>query len=178
MAFLVAAVVLVGLVCLVDLLLTFGVIRRLREHTTTLEKLLRTAATADPLAFALPQPGAVLTKAALTTTDGEPVAFTRETGVAFFTSDCTECLIQLPDFVAWAGGQPREQVLAVLAGGGPHTDELVAGLSGVARIVVEKDVGTLSATFGVSAFPSYCVVGADGRIVLGEVEPRRLRAVA
>jgi len=36
MAILSAAVVVVGLLCLADLLLTFGVIRRLREHTEQL----------------------------------------------------------------------------------------------------------------------------------------------
>ena len=36
MAILVAAIGLVGLLCLADLLLTFGVIRRLREHTEQL----------------------------------------------------------------------------------------------------------------------------------------------
>ena len=33
---LIGAVVVVGVLCLIDLLLTFGVIRRLREHTTML----------------------------------------------------------------------------------------------------------------------------------------------
>ena len=36
MAILSAAIVVVGLLCLADLLLTFGVIRRLREHTEQL----------------------------------------------------------------------------------------------------------------------------------------------
>ena len=36
MPILIAAVVVVGCLCLLDLLLTFGVIRRLREHTSML----------------------------------------------------------------------------------------------------------------------------------------------
>ena len=36
MAILGAAIVVMGLLCLIDLLLTFGVIRRLREHTEQL----------------------------------------------------------------------------------------------------------------------------------------------
>lgn len=39
MPFLVTAVVLVGLLCAVDLLLTFAVLRRLREHTEELGRL-------------------------------------------------------------------------------------------------------------------------------------------
>jgi hypothetical protein len=46
MHFLIAAVVLVGLLCAVDLLLTFAVLRRLREHAQRLGRLSASASAA------------------------------------------------------------------------------------------------------------------------------------
>ena len=62
MAILVAAIGLVGLLCLADLLLTFGVIRRLREHTEQLAGLRGQDAPVTGLPYgATPEPFTALT---------------------------------------------------------------------------------------------------------------------
>ncbi len=62
MAILVAAIGLVGLLCLADLLLTFGVIRRLREHTEQLAGLRGQDAPVTGLPYgAIPEPFTALT---------------------------------------------------------------------------------------------------------------------
>ena len=62
MAIFVAAIGLVGLLCLADLLLTFGVIRRLREHTEQLAGLRGQDAPVSGLPYgATPEPFTALT---------------------------------------------------------------------------------------------------------------------
>ena len=69
MSFLVAAVVLVGLLGLANLLFAFGVIRRLREHTELLNRLADT----DAAAVMLPA-GRTVEDFAATTLDGVTVS--------------------------------------------------------------------------------------------------------
>ena len=92
MPYLVAAVTLVGAICLVDLLLTVGVIRRLRHHADLLSRL-------PGLGFGLPDgsPLAIGTRPTdftATTTAGEPVtpaSLGDRTVLAFFMSQCQPC---------------------------------------------------------------------------------------
>ncbi|KAB2339802.1 TlpA family protein disulfide reductase [Actinomadura rudentiformis] len=158
MAFLVALVVLVGLLCVIDLLLTIGVIRRLREHT----ELLRVR---NEPPGGLPV-GSIVDEFAGADTDGRPV--TRDslpagTLVAFLSSGCAPCEEMKPRFVEAAGMDGEPQALAVVSG--PGSRELAAQLSAVARVVVEDDTsGPVCAAFQVQAFPTLYRLGPGGRV--------------
>jgi len=152
MPFVVAALVLLGLLCLVNLLLTVGILRRMRAQATTESNSL----------FAL-RPGSAIGEFAATTTEGEPLTVETLNGtVAFFSADCAACHDTLPDFLAYAREQGRDNVLAVVGGDDPET---VGALAEVARVVpADLDGGPVAAAFRNTWTPALYVV-ADGRVV-------------
>ena len=80
MPFLIAAVVLVGVLCLFDLLLTFAVLRRLREHTAELQRL------AGRPGFSSYDPGMLVGHRL-----PEAARASGATLVAFFDAQCDTC---------------------------------------------------------------------------------------
>ena len=171
MPYLVAAAVLVGLLAVLNLVLTFGVIRRLREHTSLL------SARPQQPDLMLPA-GEQAGEFAATTTDGDPVSrdlLAGRTLVAHLSTTCRPCQEQLPEFLAVAGGFPggRRQVLAVISSSGEEDEtasEYAERLAPVARVVVERGRGPVAAAFGVRGFPSFAVVEDRGRVVASNVD--------
>lgn len=158
MPYLVAAVVLVGVLCLLDLVLTVGVIQRLRQHTELLNNLQAGAAVGMPDVM-LPA-GAEVGEFATTTTDGDPVSrelLSGQTLVGFFSPDCQPCKEKLPRFIEAAPGVPggRQQVLAVVVASPEEAAETTARLSPVARVVVEPHDGPVTSAFGATGFPAF-----------------------
>lgn len=152
MTYLEAAVLTVGLLCLLNLLLTFGVIRRLRQHTEHLNRL-------APTELA---PGIGVGEAVgdfqTTTTTGETLSrtgLTGETLVGFFSPGCQPCATQLPHFIELARELPggRAQALAVVVAGTEAGQDYVDRLAPVARVVTEGPDGVLQAAFQVTGFP-------------------------
>ncbi|WP_188189793.1 TlpA family protein disulfide reductase [Nonomuraea sp. SYSU D8015] len=174
-----AALILVGAICVLDLILTLGVIRRLREHTTHLETLLR-AGTGALAAPGLPAVGGTVGEFAARTLDGEEVSrrsLSGETLVAFFSPGCKPCLEKLPGFLEHArrriGG--RRLILAIVAGGDAAAAEMTETLRQVARVIVEDGYdGPVAQAFGVSEYPAFCLVDSDGTIVAAEGDVVRL----
>lgn len=172
MVYLAAGVVLVGLVGALNLVLSVGMVRRLRQHTEHLNRLLA-GEPAEPLPA-----GAVVAGLTGTTTDGEPVSRTFLTGrtlVGFFAPACQACEPLVPEFLGLAGSMGgRERVVAVVgtAGGAPdgdadRTGEYVARLAGSTRVVVEEDRGPLQEAFQVTGFPMFYLVDSDGTVIAG-----------
>ena len=168
MPVLISAVVLVGAVCALDLLLSIGVIRRLRVHTTLLDQLRDASATPDVMLPAGAPPGDF----AATTVDGERLSAESlgPTLVGFFMPHCGGCAEELPNFVRYAraavDGPHRPLAVVVAEDDG---DEEVAGyiakLGAVARVVRETPAGPLASAFSVTGFPAFCLVGADRAVV-------------
>lgn len=131
----IVAVVALSFLCLVNLLLTLGLARRIRE---------------EPPEVMLP--AGAHTDAAL-----EP-----PTLVGFFSPTCGPCQERLPEFIARARRAPAGRTLAVVVGDG--SADMVALLTGVASTVVEPRGGELSTAFGVKGFPAFALVGDGGRI--------------
>ncbi|MFD0472431.1 hypothetical protein ACFQ0B_32145 [Nonomuraea thailandensis] len=133
MAYLVAAVVLVGLLCMVNLLLTVGLIRRLRRQSPP----------QPPMAAGL-APGGSVPRFAATTTSGEPVSdelLGAPALVGFFSPGCRPCVDLLPLFAERARGT-SDGVLAVIADGpGGDATVYLEQLEQVARVVVEAPQG-------------------------------------
>ncbi|QYC45876.1 hypothetical protein Nocox_41675 [Nonomuraea coxensis DSM 45129] len=184
MAYVVAALVLVGLLGALNLMLAVGVVRRLREHSAELAALRSGGAAADAgalssfgeVALRDGSPVGAFTAVAV---DGEPVTlgtFGDRPLVGFFSPGCTPCEEQLPAFVEFAADRPggRGTRLAVVVGAGEETAETVERLSPVATVVVEPDGGPVQQAFGVTGFPAFVLV-SDGLVTASHYQ---LHAVA
>jgi len=168
MAYLTAAMVLIGLLTIVNLLLTVGVVRRLREHTTDLADLRDNRPVADDSDIALPA-GSMVGSFDASGVDGRPVtlsAFGDRLLTGFFSPNCGPCKERLPSFIEYAAARPggRDAVLAVAVGTPEETAELVERLQPVATVVREPDQGPVQKAFAVAGFPAF-VLMEDGRVV-------------
>ncbi|WDZ82859.1 redoxin domain-containing protein [Micromonospora cathayae] len=158
-----AVAVVVGVVALLNLVLTFGVIRRLREHTDQLSRVAR------PAEDAILPAGTTIGDFTVTTVDGEVISSDRlgsRTLVGFFSPGCPACETLLPTFVEYAATVPggRQRVLAVVAGESDGASEHVEKLRGSARVVRAGYEDAVMTAFGVKAFPGVCMIEADGTI--------------
>ncbi|SDL92962.1 Peroxiredoxin [Nonomuraea maritima] len=185
MAVMWAAIVLVGAVCALDLVLTLGVVRRLKEHTAHLERLLQGGPAGAALEGTLPTVGATVGEFTATTLDGEEIArssLSGETLVAFFSPGCAPCVEKLPGFLAHAreriGG--RSLILAIVAPGEPAaTAEMTAELRQVATVVVDEDFSDgVANAFSVTEYPAFCLVDSEGTVLAVERDVARLAAPA
>ncbi|KWT58917.1 hypothetical protein ADL21_25930 [Streptomyces albus subsp. albus] len=155
-----AALALVAMIGVLDLVLTLGVIGRLRQHT----ELLSLGGESGPLP-ALPVGGEVGAFTARTV-DGEPLsreALAGDTVVAFFSPTCKPCRENLPAFIrfARAAQDGATRTLAVVVGDAERTASFVAELGPVTRVAVEDRGGPLCSAFGVSAYPATMRVAPD-----------------
>ncbi|MBW8486234.1 hypothetical protein [Actinomadura parmotrematis] len=169
MPYLVAAVVLLGALCLVNLLLTLGILRRMRADA------------AGPGApFAL-RPGARVAGFEAVTTADETVSAAGLSGtVGFFSAGCEPCHELLPRFIEHAREVGRDRVLAVVGGDDPA---LLEALAPVARVVAaDPDGGPVARAFQNTWTPALYRV-EDGRVTatgarVEELAPARERAAA
>jgi hypothetical protein len=176
MPIMIAAVGLAAALCLLDLLLTFGVIRRLREHTTILSALRRPNDLPQGLS-----PGELPAGFSATTMDGEQVNGTAGMRlVAFFAAWCSVCPGTVPPFLDYLRGNgiARDRVLAVLIDGDGEPPPYLAQLAAVARVSIEPSDGALSAAFKVPAFPTFVLLDADGAVLASGADPAELPAPA
>jgi hypothetical protein len=168
----IAAVAVVGGLCLLDLLLTFGVIRRLREHTSML-----TAAggPADPpLGLSAGEFPAAFSAV---NADGEPVSGAAGLRlVAFFAAWCSVCPERVPPFMEYLASHhiARDSVLVVVADGDSAPPPYLAELAPVARICVEPGDGEIMRAFKVAGFPAFFLLDANGAVALSGYDPAAL----
>lgn len=169
MAYLTAAVVLVGALCLLDLVLTFGVIRRLRATSATVTR----DEDGNELA---PRAGDPVAGFASTTTGGQPVSRDSVTGalVAFLSPNCKPCKASLPEVLRLAAAGP---VVAVVVGDPADVTDMVAQLSPVARVLTEEPFGPVSEAFGVRSFPTFVKVSPDGTLAAAGLDVKQVARV-
>ncbi len=169
MPYLAAAVVLVRVVCLLNLMLTFGIIRRMRAAANESVRHTRLSVERGP--------GSSIGEFTVETADGETVSHGNLTGlVGFFSARCEPCRDLLPGFAEYASKLPREQVLAVIGG---EDEEAVAMLTPVARVIVaDLAGGPVAAAFRNTVTPALYLIGDDHRVVAagGRIEDLPVRA--
>ena len=164
MPFLIAFVVVVGVLCAVDLVLSVGIIRRLREHSEALSALRRGPAVMAPAGSAVGPFTAV-------TTDGETVSddtlSETTTLVGVFSPGCPACAERMPSFVEAAKNRAggRSSVLAVLAGREEDVAAERAALEPIARVVIEQSGTGVTRALSVSGFPAFALVDASRTIL-------------
>jgi hypothetical protein len=153
--FLTGVVVLLIVVSAAHLLLTFGLVRRLRELQTRLTAL----ATSAPDVMTLGVGDRIPQYAGLSV-DG-PALW------GFFSPQCDACHERIPDFRAAADAH-HGSVVAVVVRDGGDVDALVAELDGAdrdgRRVVVEEPGGPMTGAFGVHGFPAFAFVDPDGTV--------------
>ncbi|WP_146607598.1 TlpA family protein disulfide reductase [Spongiactinospora gelatinilytica] len=173
MPYLVAGLLIVGALCLFDLILTVGVIKRLREHTERLA-LLSSERTLLQASIGV---GEQVDEFAASTTNGtwlNSETISGEMIVAFFSSDCVPCKEKLPKFAEYVAGHPGspQNVLSVVAGE-PSVASVMAGqLSPLSHVVVEDIGGSLSSVFKIKAFPAILRIVRDesGKLVVTDTD--------
>lgn len=174
MSALVAAVVLIGLLCLLNLVVSLGLVRRLREQG---EAGHHRHGTSDPGPIQLPV-GQPVPSFEARTVDGEAIGSADLTGrtlVGFFSPGCDACEVQLPLFVAAARESGRPP-LAVVAGTNGTSAPYVEKLRGSAQVVQELDRGPIQQAFGVRGFPAFVLV-EDGVLGMNDYELSSLPAL-
>jgi hypothetical protein len=170
-----AAVALVGVLCLLDLTLTLGVIRRLREHTELL-----TRTTSRPVRVMRLQPGSPPADFSATATDGEPLAGASGLFVvAFFSSTCSICPRRVEPFARYLADSdvPADRVLAVLVGAAGEPPPYRDRLAQVARLVTEDVGGPVGRAFEVVGYPAFALMDGNGTLLAASPDPAELPLV-
>ncbi len=147
---------------LLNLVLVFALIKRVREHDTKLS--------AGP---AVPEPilsvGERVEDFTATTTDGETIdrsSLLDGTLVGFFDPLCETCHSHLAGFAERARQLPhgRMQMLAVIRKE-EEAGQMVAVLRDAGRVVVERRRGPVATAFSLQATPAFCRLGPDQVVV-------------
>jgi hypothetical protein len=163
MPIMVAALLLVAAVAVTNLVLTLGVVSRLREHAAQLAAGARPGPS-EMLLGAGERPGDF---SARTVADGTVSArsLAAPALVGFFSPTCSACTEWIPRFVSAAESLPggATQALAVVVSTADTTTE-VAELRRVAQVVVEPIDGPVARAFRVRGFPALCRLGTDGTV--------------
>ncbi|MEJ8634324.1 hypothetical protein [Streptomyces sp. MS2.AVA.5] len=156
MAFLMAVVALVGALCLFDLLLTFAVLRRLREHTAELERL------GGRPSFVAPDAGVLIGRRI-----AEAASAHASRLVAFFDAQCETCHEHAPAFAARAQAHGG---LAVVSGKGDLADELIGHVDAHAVVIRGEEATRLVSAMDIQAFPTFVLVDEEGYVVSAATE--------
>ncbi len=174
----VAALIVVGLLCLLDLLVTFGVIRRLRQHA---ELLRDHQMPADHPVIGLatgqaPEP--------FTTVTADGSAVVGPAGlrlVGFFSAGCSACPERVAPFAAYLRTShiAREEALAVLLVAEDMAPPAYLGtLAAVAQVSVQPLDSEVARAFAVSGYPAFCLLDGDGAVLTSGYDPATLPAPA
>jgi hypothetical protein len=178
MPVLIAAVVIVGLLCVADLLLTFGVIRRLREHTEVLRarQFLDSGTVINLPAGQVPEPFTAVAA------DGAVIAGPAGLRLAgFFSATCPACPGSVAPFIEYvkANQIARDDALATLLVAANAAPPPYLGLlAEVARVTVQQEDGQVIRSFGVAGYPAFCLLDADGTVLASGFNPESLPATA
>ncbi len=157
MPYLIAAVVLLAVLGMLNLLLTLAIVRRMR--------------TMNPV----PQPpeplseGSTIRPFTATTIDGRTISERDLRGgqalVGYFSPGCPPCEAALPRFVTYAAGLDRERVLAVIVDGTGAAGNEALALEAVARVVVASEHAPVVEALSAYGYPAVFLLDEDGRVV-------------
>jgi thiol-disulfide isomerase/thioredoxin len=168
MSYLVAAVAVVAAASAVNLLVTFAVLRRLRQHGATLARL--TALDDDASSTLQALVGRPVPDEAGAGPGGQ-----RPRLLGFFSPGCPACHEQAPSFARRARLEAGHGggALAAVCGDADEAGELVAMLGEAAVVLTAPDSDRLAAAIGVSLFPTF-LVAERGAVAAAALAVREL----
>jgi thiol-disulfide isomerase/thioredoxin len=157
MPYLTAAVVLLAVLGMLNLLLTLAIVRRLR------------AMNQQPPPEPLIQ-GSAIRPFTTKTIDGGIVSERDLRGgrslVGYFSPGCPPCEAARPRFVAYAAGLDRDRVLAVIVDG--TADDATDDLAAVARVAVASERDTVVGALSAYGYPAVFLLDEDGRVLAAD----------
>jgi hypothetical protein len=170
-----AAVVLFGAVTTLNLILTLGVIKRLREQADQLASGGGGAQELTPLLNAGELPAEFTT----TSVDGDVVSRDGPAGLrllAFVSPLCDMCAAQIPDLLDRAAHMPggRDNVIVVTVGKGAEVAEYGEQFRPVAQVVHETGTGAITRAYKLGGLPAFGLIDHDGRVLTSTVAIDRL----
>ncbi|WP_067138358.1 TlpA family protein disulfide reductase [Microtetraspora malaysiensis] len=168
MPYLIASHILIGGLCLIELLLIIGMIRRLRQHTEQLRQV------SNPvLGIGL---GETPAEFQAETVSGERLnrESVRDAVVGFLSPTCEPCMSALPDFVSYAA-EAGNAVAVVIAVEDEDCGDIVAELEPVAKVVVAQREASMPLAFKVKGTPTFVAMKA-GKVAVGANDVQSLRA--
>lgn len=159
-----AILAVVGGICVLNLILMLGVIRRLREHSDLISK--GSAGPADD--DAILRTGEIVNDFSAVGLDGDTISLEKIddlTVFGFFSSTCPPCKEQIPPFRDYVERLPygRKMAVAVIAGEGDEALAMAESLNDVARVIIEPIAGPVGAAFRLSAVPAVALVEPGGK---------------
>ena len=163
MYYLATAVIIALIGTAANLLLTFGVIRKLREHDSLL------AGTASGRSDATAPAGATVAAVTATTVDGLAVSSRHAGGtllVGFFSPGCEPCEERIPEFIRYHE-RTGVEALAIVVGDEAEGRSHLTNLAGHVDVVVEPRDGTFATAFQVTSYPALCLVDPAGVVLAG-----------
>lgn len=164
MSILAAAVVILTVLVVVDLVLTTAVIRRLRTYEAggpmagAPPQTIELAVGAEVPEFAADADGSRLDRGTL---------LGRRTLIGFFSTTCRPCTTEASELVRREARLTADGITTVpvlMLNGGADPNGLAAVLAGVGPVVTEPPGGAVATAFGAKATPSYVLVDPDGRV--------------
>lgn len=164
MVFVVVALCLLTTLVVIDLLMSFGIIRRLRAHSEMIYD--RDGAASLPAGTPVPDFVSLNAKG-----ESMSAAWLRgaTSAVAFVTQDCPSCHAQLPallDMLKQRGADgDRSLVIVVDVPGGQDITELAAMFDGLATVVIEPLGGILQTAFRINGLPAFVAVDPEAIVM-------------
>jgi hypothetical protein len=181
MSYLTAAVIVASFLGLVNLWLIVAIARKLREHGRLLARQQRPP---RPRPLVSLSPGTPVPQFNVRTVSGAVVSTAGLLGerslIGFFMPGCVPCHNQIPAFITLARslpGGPGHALAVVSYGGRPmarvpahDVDRLVKELAetDAVQVVPEPSAKVAATALAVTGYPSFILLGADGRVEASE----------
>jgi hypothetical protein len=175
-----AVAVLALAVALLDLLLIFGIVRRLRAQATSGPPY---GGQAIPDLGSGPARGSRLPEFTAVTVGGEAVDESRYTGqagcIAFVSATCKPCTTALAELGPYlrSAGIGKQQTLVVVEGDPAASRQHAATAAEFAEVVTGEDADRLIVQFAISGFPTLITV-QDGAVTASAIAVGMLRVSA
>ncbi|MFI8258058.1 TlpA family protein disulfide reductase [Streptomyces filamentosus] len=169
MAVLGSAVALLGALTVLNLVLTYGLVRRVGA--------LGPARPPGPIDAG--SVGATAGEFEVRATDGTGVSrgdLPDGALVGFFSPGCEPCTELLPRFASAVRELrlPPARVLAVVAPGTEDPGPYTRALEGIARVVTGEEAVVVAEAFGITGYPVVCRLGSDGAVTVVDRDLRDL----
>jgi peroxiredoxin len=160
-----AVITIIGILTLFNLALSLGLTRQTKRYGEALKAARPQGPQPWHLKIGTKAPSFTATTTAGDTWSLDDLAGSRAL-IAFFTVVCPACrtqAVQLREYAKSVPGNTR-QILAVIVGRGEMANEFGRELEGLMSVSLEQMRGPVTTAFSLSSYPTFYLIGKDGRI--------------